>query len=293
MSPARRWQEVSNWSTPYADDASSTRRDSDDYDYGDDTDEMGATEATDDASMPVLGMTTPVAVPAVGVAAVVARLRASWTSPAVVAVGLLVAGAVLWSLSGLTSAGGQSATLPDRPVEQTPSVAVGEPPFPVAVAAATPTQVPTPTAEDVTVHVAGHVVKPGVVTVRSGARVADAIDAVGGFTKDADPAGVNLARLVSDAEQVYVPAVGEQARLGPAATGPAQIGSATAETVPVNLNTATATQLEVLPGIGPVLAERIVAEREKGGPYSSVEDLQRVSGIGPASIDRLRDQVTR
>lgn len=295
MSPAQRWQEVSDWSTPYTNDASGARRD-DDFGLDDDTDERGSTEVTEGSCPPAFGVTAPVATPVTGIAAAAARLRASWTSPAVVAVGLLVAGVVLWSLSGVMGKSGQSVTLPDRVVKQTESVAVGGPPSPVAAAAAPPSQMPTPTAtstaEEVTVHVAGHVVKPGVVTVRAGARLTDVVNAAGGFTDDADPAGINLARVVADAEQVYVPAVGEQGRHRAASANPEPSAHATTHSGPVNVNTATAAQLEKLPGVGPVLAERIVTERETGGLYSSVADLQRVSGIGPASIDRLRGQVT-
>lgn len=132
----------------------------------------------------------------------------------------------------------------------------------------------------VTVHVVGAVAAPGLYELGAGSRVADAVEAAGGATADAELAGVNLARAVVDGEQVQVPRVGETPAMGVAANGL------------VSLNTASAAQLEELPGIGPVLAERIVKDRERNGPFSTVDDLHRVSGVGPAVLERLRELVT-
>ncbi len=149
----------------------------------------------------------------------------------------------------------------------------------------------------VVVHVVGQVASPGVVTLPAGSRVGDALEAAGGATGDADLAAVNLARPVVDGEQVYVPAPGEDvppAAVAPGASGGAAGGDAAgagggAPAGPVDLNAADATTLQTLPGIGPVLAERIVAWREEHGPFASVEELGEVSGIGPAILDGLRD----
>lgn len=122
------------------------------------------------------------------------------------------------------------------------------------------------------VHVAGHVVAPGLVELNSGERVAQAIDAAGGFAAEADIHGVNLARVVIDGEQIYVGAEGDQAVAGGGM---------------VNLNRAGAAELESLPGIGPALAARIVADRDANGPFRSVDDLTRVSGVGPAVVSGL------
>ena len=124
------------------------------------------------------------------------------------------------------------------------------------------------------VDVAGAVASPGVMELPAGARVRDAIGAAGGFLDDADRSSINLARLLVDGEQVYVAIAGE-GRGGP-----------------VNVNAADAAALEALPGIGPVLAERIVADRAANGPFASIEDLERVSGVGPSLVARLAGLAT-
>lgn len=134
------------------------------------------------------------------------------------------------------------------------------------------------------VHVAGAVAAPGLYVLGADARLVDAIAAAGGFAADADRAAVNLARPLSDGEQLYVPTVGETATSG-------GIGSGVAGDGRVDLNTATAAELEALPRIGPALAERIVAWRDVNGRFTSVDDLLAVSGIGAKVLDSLRDLV--
>jgi competence protein ComEA len=124
------------------------------------------------------------------------------------------------------------------------------------------------------IDVEGAVARPGVLELPGGARVGEAIEASGGFLEDADRSALNLARPLVDGEQVYVPALGE--------------GSSG----PVNVNRADAADLEALPGIGAVLAERIVADRAANGPFGVLADLERVSGIGPALIARLEGIAT-
>ncbi|QDW64757.1 ComEA family DNA-binding protein [Oerskovia sp. KBS0722] len=143
-----------------------------------------------------------------------------------------------------------------------------------------------PAVSDVVVHVVGAVAAPGLVTVPEGSRVADALTAAGGATPDADLAGVNLAREVVDGEQIVVPRPGEAVVAAP---GPAT-GGGTSDG-PVDLNAADAAALDGLSGIGPVLAARIVEWREANGPFTTVEELGEVSGIGDALLARLRDQV--
>ncbi|GAB6938968.1 ComEA family DNA-binding protein [Isoptericola variabilis] len=149
----------------------------------------------------------------------------------------------------------------------------------------------------VVVHVVGEVREPGLVTVPAGARVADALAAAGGTTRRADAAGLNLARAVVDGEQIRVPRPGETVP-APGAVPDGADGSATGGapgTSPggaVSLNSATAADLEVLPGIGPALAGRIVAWREENGPFTSVDELDEVSGIGPSVLAQVRDLVT-
>ncbi len=129
-------------------------------------------------------------------------------------------------------------------------------------------------APSIVVDVEGAVARPGVLDFVQGARVRDAIDASGGFLENAERSAVNLARPLIDGEQIYVPAQGE------ILSGP------------VNVNRSGTADLETLPGIGPVLAERIVADRTANGPFTALTDLDRVSGIGPALVARLEGLAT-
>ncbi len=142
-------------------------------------------------------------------------------------------------------------------------------------------------------HVVGAVGAPGVVRLAPGSRVQDALAAAGGATGQADLAQVNLARPVADGEQIVVPTPGQQvaAGAGAAAVAPAT-GGAKARSGPVNLNSATAEQLDALPGIGPVLANRIVEWRTSNGPFTSVDELGEVSGIGAKLLSQVRSAVS-
>ena len=151
------------------------------------------------------------------------------------------------------------------------------------------------------VHVVGAVVRPGVVTLGPGSRVSAAMDRAGGATADADLARLNLARVVADGERLYVPKVGETdipAALdeAPGAGGAAVPGGVASPGVEVDvdavdLNTADQATLETLPGIGPSLAQRILAWRDEHGRFSAVEDLLDVSGIGDGRFADLQDRV--
>jgi len=140
----------------------------------------------------------------------------------------------------------------------------------------------------VTVHVAGRVRKPGIVTLPAGARVADAIAAAGGLRADAGGVQVNLAALLVDGERLEVRR-GNQAQSS-GARGAEGVGASglPAQTTIININTATASQLETLPGVGPVLAGRIISWRELNGVFPSVETLGEVAGIGPVLMENLR-----
>lgn len=132
------------------------------------------------------------------------------------------------------------------------------------------------------VHVLGQVERPGLYELRDGDRVIDAIAAAGGLSAEADPAGVNLARLLSDGEQLNVPAVGEVS--ASAAPGIASDGR-------VDLNTADVSALDTLPRIGPAIAQRIIDHRTAHGPFASADDLLAVSGIGAKTVEALRPLV--
>jgi competence protein ComEA len=132
------------------------------------------------------------------------------------------------------------------------------------------------------VSVVGQVAHPGLVTLAPGARVADALAAAGGLLPDADAAAVNAAAVLTDGQQI---AVGVP---GAAAPGPTRGSAATgAATGPVDLNTATVADLDALPGVGPVLAQRIVDHRAQHGRFTSVDQLDDVPGIGPALFAQL------
>lgn len=139
------------------------------------------------------------------------------------------------------------------------------------------------------VHVVGAVRRPGLFRVKDGARVADALARAGGPTRRADLSAVNLAAPLADGQQVVVP---RRPPAGAAAAGVVDAAGGTATGAKVSLATATVEQLDELPGIGPVTAQKIVDWRTAHGPFRSVESLDDVPGIGPARIEQLRDLVT-
>ena len=145
-------------------------------------------------------------------------------------------------------------------------------------------------AATVTVDVSGAVATPSVVTLAEGSRVADAIDAAGGALPDADLAQLNRAARLTDGEKVHVPITGEQAAEAAGTTaGSVETGATTQQLI--NINIATEAELDVLPGVGPSTAEAIVADREENGPFSTIEDLMRVSGIGEKKFEKLAGQI--
>lgn len=159
--------------------------------------------------------------------------------------------------------------------------------------------VPTPSAQtQLVVHVAGAVVAPGVYRVSDGARVVDAIEVAGGLAADADLDAVNLAAPVRDGERLYVPRVGQPVPSvvtgGGGGVPPGEGGGdgPAAPSGPININTATAAELEALPGVGPATAAAIVAHRDEHGPFATVDDLTDVTGIGPAKLEAVRGLVT-
>lgn len=146
------------------------------------------------------------------------------------------------------------------------------------------------------VHVLGAVAKPGLYELSSGTRVVDAVAAAGGFTPDANQAGVNLARLLTDGEQLVVPKVGEAPAAGATANGAAGgvggAGGGTAVGAKINLNTATEAELETLPRVGPAMAARIMQWKKANGRFTTIDDLMNVTGIGEKTFEALKDLVT-
>lgn len=138
------------------------------------------------------------------------------------------------------------------------------------------------------VHVAGAVAKPGVIRLPQGSRVGDAIAAAGGATGDADANRLNLALVVEDGQKIHVPQRGESVAAEPGASGAGGAGTGGK----INLNTADAAELDTLPKVGPVLAQRIVDWRKEHGPFKTVDELDAVDGVGPKMLEALLPLVT-
>jgi competence protein ComEA len=170
------------------------------------------------------------------------------------------------------------------PVATAPSSTTTSPTTPSSTTSTTPTG-------RVVVHVAGAVARPGVYELASGDRVHAALDAAGGSLPEAATDALNLAAPLADGERVYVPVVGESVP-PPPDPAPAGASSPPAPAGPVDLNRATAAELDLLPGIGPATAQAIVDHRQANGPFASVDDLEAVRGIGPAKLEAIRPLVT-
>jgi competence protein ComEA len=138
---------------------------------------------------------------------------------------------------------------------------------------------------EVVVHVVGAVRRPGLYRLPRGRRIADAIDRAGGATRRADQAAVNLAAPLADGQQILVPA---RASADAGATGGDPGADASASQGPLHLNTATAEQLDGLPGVGPVTAQKILDYRRQHGAFSTIDELDAIPGIGPKRLDELR-----
>ena len=167
------------------------------------------------------------------------------------------------------------------------------------------TLMPPPSPAPIIVHVAGAVVHPGVYSFPAESRVQDAIQAAGGALEEADLEALNLAGFLQDGSQLIIPAlpidqptelIDAQSRSAIIPTSPSLEGNATplppSPDHPVNINTATQAELESLPGIGPVLAQRIIAYRESNGPFNTIEDIIDVSGIAQSTFELIEDLIT-
>lgn len=227
------------------------------------------------------------------------RLRgASWlpSMRAAVGVALVIAGIVAVLGVRLAWASVHDTTTPVRAPGASPGVdldpaARGSPS--TAAAAGSPSSAGPGTASAgaggiVVVDVVGQVGRPGLVSLPAGSRVADAITAAGGATPEADVSLLNQARLVIDGEQIRVPRPGEVIAAAPGAAGGAGGGVGAL----VSLNSADLATLDGLPGVGPVLAQRILDWRSEHGRFTSVDELGEVSGIGDKLMSQLRPRVT-
>ncbi len=177
-----------------------------------------------------------------------------------------------------------STTIPGATTTTQPGPAAG----PVAAAS---TSLPQPLG--IVVHIAGAVANPGVYTLPTGSRLHQAISAAGNLLADADANAVNLAALLVDGQRVFIPRIGEAVPAVQAGAQPPVGGSAGGvASGPIDLNRASAEQLDTLPGIGPATAAAIVAHRDQNGPFATADDLLKVRGIGPAKLDAIRALVT-
>ncbi|QYI98054.1 ComEA family DNA-binding protein [Curtobacterium flaccumfaciens pv. flaccumfaciens] len=235
------------------------------------------------------------------------RLALSPRAAVVLAAVVVVVAVVVVLVGALVSGGGEGAGGTGGVVVRgapTAGAASGGPsPSAGASAGAAPSD---PGAGRVVVHVLGAVRRSGVVELPASSRVGDALERAGGATEDADLDRLNLARVLTDGERLYIPRVGQQEvpeALGPVADGAAAgptagaggsggtAGTGVEGAAVVDLNTADQTALETLPGIGPGLAGRIIAWRDEHGRFTAVEDLLDVSGIGDVRFAELRDRV--
>mgnify|MGYP000902147104 CR=1 FL=1 len=205
------------------------------------------------------------------------RVLGPWTGSALRGLAIIVAVTLVlgayWAWSGRPRAVAVGPSPSTAAVEPSGAPSVDPP--------ATPPATPSPAAV-VVVHVVGRVARPGLVTLPAGSRVADAIAAAGGVTRPRAADSVNLARVLADGEQIAVGVDAVAAASTPTTGAVAPI---------VDLNTADLAALDSLPGVGPVLAGRILAWRQAHGPFRSVDELGEVSGIGDAILGQLRPLV--
>lgn len=144
----------------------------------------------------------------------------------------------------------------------------------------------------IVVHVDGAVAEPGVYELPSGSRANDAVIAAGGLLDDADTSTINLAATLSDGEKLYIPTEGEEVTVSTTSTSTTTSTSDdSSETELININTATAEELDELPGIGEATAAAIIEDRETNGEFTSIEDIMRVSGIGEAKFANIKDLI--
>ena len=239
--------------------------------------------------------------PGPGPAAVVRRHPAPVSVPrsrwGTVVVGALVVGAVAIGWGWIRRPPPPEVTLPRATAGATAgsSTVLGSAAAtPGAVSTAVPGDGASGPSDPVTVHVAGAVARPGVVSLPGGSRAVDAVTAAGGMVPGADPDRVNLAAKLVDGERLAIPVVGQPppVEVAPVAVAAGGAAGAASAPGPVDLNAATADQLDALPGVGPATAAAIISFRDKNGPFRSVEGLLDVRGIGDARLDSLRDSVT-
>ena len=146
---------------------------------------------------------------------------------------------------------------------------------------------------EIAVHVTGEVKKQGLIYVKQGARVADAIEKAGGETSEADLSQINLAYILEDGQKIYIPNKNEKiSQYITKNNGNNENNNTDKEDKKVNINTASQNELDELPGIGPSTAQKIIEYREENGNFETIEDVQNVKGIGDAKFEEIKDKIT-
>ncbi len=154
--------------------------------------------------------------------------------------------------------------------------------------------------KEIVVHISGQVVNAGVISLKEGARIIDAINKAGGLTKEADINKVNLAYVLADAQKIYIPSVNDKEEVSFVSEGNEDSKIVTSgsnqskekeEALMININTASAEELQKLPGIGSSIAAKIVAYRKENGKFNTIEDIQNVSGIGTSKYNSIKNNI--
>jgi len=150
--------------------------------------------------------------------------------------------------------------------------------------------------EEIILHIVGAIKNPGIVRIKEGSRIVDVIEAAGGITEDADMSKINLAYIVEDGQKIFVPSITdeitEETEYVTSESGDNIIvDNNEGENMMVNINKATQTELETLPGIGPAMALRIIEHREENGNFENIEDIKNVKGIGDAKFENIKNNI--
>lgn len=156
--------------------------------------------------------------------------------------------------------------------------------------------------EKIIVHISGQILNPGVISLVKGARLIDAINAVGGTTTEADLSKVNLAYVLEDAQKIYIPSVKDKEEKeyisvtsgdnGIITSKSSQISNNKEEKLMININTANEEELQKLPGIGESIATKIINYRKENGKFKVIEDIKNVSGIGDSKFNKIKDNIS-
>lgn len=148
--------------------------------------------------------------------------------------------------------------------------------------------------EKIVIHIAGQVANPGIVELKDGARIVEAIEAAGGVTSDANLEKINLAYILEDGMKVYIPSIADEDENNYVTTGSSGVSSNSSnatQTLKININTASVDDFSKIPGIGSSIASRIVEYRKENGKFSTVEDIKNVSGIGDAKFNNIKSYI--